>query len=231
MRARQVLARNEKKIDVLKHKYQAAWEAARTLLQSEDHIGHQQLCDSDIRSLDETDSHASKNARKTLGKQRRDAEGSSDPQVIRPGESTKTLSWIWTGINTSEDSEAMKEATRVEWSKAWARKRRWDKELTLIEEEMRCTLLSLRYESTKWKTLVAATSEVEGNAFREGVTAYARRSAALRDGLAAKFETLWALPDKELRSRRALDLEVMADVPARELSEEENDNDELSYVA
>ena len=148
-RARQVLMQNERKLDQLKAKYCAAWQAAKELLQGEEHIGHCQLYDTDVRSLDDPDLHASRSARKTLGKQRRDAEETVEPRLIQPGESRQTLLWIWTGVDTSKDSEVMREATRVEWSKAWARKRQWDKELALLEEEMHRTLMSLRQESAQ----------------------------------------------------------------------------------
>lgn len=221
-RARQVLARNDRKLDPFKVKYRAAWSAVKELV-GEVHIGYRELHDADVRSLDELDTHASGNMRKTLGKRARNAQDSTATQqgntVIQPGESRRTLSWIWTGVDTSEDSEAMREATRVEWSKSWARKRRWDEELALLGEEMRRTVLSLRFESTTWKSRTMASED----AISEGMAAYATRQASIRDALASKFEALWALPDVKPR-RYKLDIDILDAAPLPHNSDDDEDN-------
>ncbi|KAK1223876.1 hypothetical protein PQX77_013242 [Marasmius sp. AFHP31] len=81
------------------------------------------------------------------------AAGSRLPEddLIKPGESRKALSWIWTNMDTSNDSGAMQEALRIEWAKSWARKRRWEEELALVEEEMRWVVVTLRYEAQVWR--------------------------------------------------------------------------------
>jgi hypothetical protein len=69
-----------------------------------------------------------------LGKRLRGSKAGGD--LIQPNKSRKVISWIWTNVDISDDSEAMHKATRVEWSKAWAQKRRWTEEVKLLEEEM-----------------------------------------------------------------------------------------------
>jgi hypothetical protein len=85
----------------------------------------------------------------------------------------------------------MREATQVEWAKAWACKRRWSEELALIDKEMRRTKESLRYEAGQWRNRVSLDTSPETH----GVNAYAHRQASIRNALLEKFEALWALPD------------------------------------
>ncbi|KAJ7846654.1 hypothetical protein B0H13DRAFT_2238871 [Mycena leptocephala] len=73
------------------------------------------------------------------------------------GSSRKTLSWIWTaaGITLSEDDtaaeQALHESVRVEWSRAQARKIRWEEEVMLLREEMRRVLRYLEWQVRWWK--------------------------------------------------------------------------------
>ncbi|KAJ7035268.1 hypothetical protein C8F04DRAFT_1344953 [Mycena alexandri] len=49
----------------------------------------------------------------------------------------KTFSWIWTaGGGPGEDEQQLHESVRVEWSKAKARKERWEEEVDLLHEKM-----------------------------------------------------------------------------------------------
>jgi hypothetical protein len=185
-RAQDVINRQKRRLLSHRKKYQVAWEALKTLKGGELHMGYRQLYDSDCIPLYESDGRAS-----VPQKRRRDEREAPGDALIRPGASRKTLSWIWTNVDTSDDSAAMREATRVEWAKAWARKRRWSEELALIDEEMRRTKESLRYEAGKWRERVQLDSRPESH----GVNAYARRQASIRDALLEKFEALWALPD------------------------------------
>lgn len=107
----------------------------------------------------------------------------------------------------------------MEWSKCWAWKRRWDEELELLEEEMRRTLLSLRFESTRWKARVVPKDD----AFSEGMVAYATWQAAIRDALASKFEALWALPDEKPRHRK-LNIDVLDEISLRDGDDCESDD-------
>jgi hypothetical protein len=185
-RAQEVINRQKRRLVSHRKKYQAAWEALKTLSGGELHLGYRQLYDSDCIPLYESDGRAA-----VPQKRRHDEREAPGDALIRPGASRKTLSWIWTNVDTSDDSAAMREATRVEWAKAWARKRRWSEELALIDEEMRRTKESLRHEAKQWRERVLMDSDLESH----GINAYARRQASIREALLEKFEALWALPD------------------------------------
>ncbi|KAK7020693.1 hypothetical protein VNI00_017635 [Paramarasmius palmivorus] len=205
-RARQSLSRNDDKIRAFKEKFRAAWVALESLVGTEC-VGYPKLRDEDIRCLDEADTHALKNRRKVLGDERR-SEKDKQPPLIRPGESRKVTSWIWKDVDLGDGSDAMQDAVRIEWCKTWARKRRWDEELELIEEEMRRTLESLRYEGQLW---CERAKECESSVDAEGRSAYALRQAAIRQELVVKFVRLWAKPDPPPRKRVSLK-EAMAEV-------------------
>ncbi|KAL0569879.1 hypothetical protein V5O48_012078 [Marasmius crinis-equi] len=146
--ARQVLTRNEQKVQIAKMRYQAAREALVLTTGEEDveKLGFRILNNADVRSFEDKDTHASWSQRKSLGK-RRQNEQDTGPQLIWPGETRKTLPWIWTGVDTGANSEAMLDSLRIEWSKSWARKRRWDGELQILEVEMDRTCVSLLDEA------------------------------------------------------------------------------------
>ncbi|KAF9488272.1 hypothetical protein BDN71DRAFT_1539386 [Pleurotus eryngii] len=109
-------------------------------------------------------------------------------QVIAK-EGYHTVSWLWTNCS-GKGVEGMNEAVHVEWTKAWARLRRWTEEVELVKEEMRRTLVSLRHEAQCWETRaevkICAAPEVSA-----GLSAYAHRQALVRYGLADKFEQRW----------------------------------------
>jgi hypothetical protein len=185
-RAQEVLDRQKRRLVSHRKKYQAAWEALKTLSGGELYMGFRQLHDSDCIPLHDSDGRAA-----IPQKRRHDGREVASNALLRPGASRKTLSWIWTNVDTSDDSAAMREATRVEWAKAWARKRRWSEELALIDEEMRRTKESLRYEAAQWRGRLQSDTRLES----AGINAYANRQASIREALLQKFEALWALPD------------------------------------
>ncbi|KAK7013626.1 hypothetical protein VNI00_019462 [Paramarasmius palmivorus] len=133
-RSRDDLARNETDIQAFKTKYQAAWNALLVLIGEEKlqtlMPGYHALRDQDVRTHEDQDSLSTVTSRKTR------ATTETRPLIVA-GESRRSLSWIWTGVDVSGDSKAMQEALRIEWSKCWARKRRWDEELALVLEEKR----------------------------------------------------------------------------------------------
>ncbi|KAK7020260.1 hypothetical protein VNI00_017752 [Paramarasmius palmivorus] len=223
-RARQDLARNEGDIQVFKTKYQAAWNAL-LVLSGEERLrqlmpGYQQLLDNDVRSHEDEDAYCVITSRKS--------KPSKDSRpLITGGESRRSLSWIWSGVDVTGDSKAMQEALRIEWSKCWARKRRWDEELALIIEEKRRVLESLRHDQKSW--LVKAKGN-EGAP--EGYSAYALRQAALREGLIERFVVLWNTPIRHRirATRTAGSRENALDGGDIEEPSEEEDDDELRVV-
>ncbi|KAL0573342.1 hypothetical protein V5O48_008620, partial [Marasmius crinis-equi] len=191
-RARAIIDRNRRKIDELQQKYSAGWAALKVMV-GESFIGFKQLRPEDVVSYNDPDAKAVRNVRRAL---KRTHDGS---QVVQPGESTRMLSWIWAGVDTSEDSAVMKDALRVEWCKSQARFRRWVEELQLLQEEMDRTTLSLEAEAAVWS---GRAEGQEQGPVGEGNKAYCLRQAAIRRGLAAKFRALWALPDAPVRLRQ-----------------------------
>ncbi|KAK7025353.1 hypothetical protein VNI00_016064 [Paramarasmius palmivorus] len=193
-RSRQDLARNEEDIAAFKSKYRAAWNALLVLVGEEklreEMPGYQALHDHDVRSHEDQDSYCVVSSRKIRPAL------DSRPLLVE-GESRRALSWIWTGVDVTGDSKAMQEALRIEWSKCWARKRRWDEELALVVEEKRRVVESLRFEQRKW--LRRAADEVNEP---EGYAAYALRQAALREGLVERFETVWKTPIRTCKRQK-----------------------------
>ncbi|EEB99016.1 hypothetical protein MPER_01373 [Moniliophthora perniciosa FA553] len=109
-------------------------------------IGWRWLKDKDVVSFDDPDIKAVRNRRRMKKKQekalqRGEKKGeSSKAPLLVAGESRRKLSWIWTGVDIEDGCEALQEATRIEWCKAWARRQRWAEELQLLEEEKRRTI-------------------------------------------------------------------------------------------
>ncbi|KAL0566047.1 hypothetical protein V5O48_015965 [Marasmius crinis-equi] len=190
-RAKTVENRCRRKLLDYKQKYRAAWLALLTLVGARDRVGFRWLADSDVVGLHDPDAAAVKNPRK----RKRDNQKPED--LIVHGESRRKLTWIWAGVDVSNDSEAMKEAVRIEWCKAYARKRRWTEELALVEEEMRRVPLSLEHEAQVWEGRNLPTDE---DPKIEAINAYSSRQAAIRQRLSERFQSLWALPDPIRRS-------------------------------
>ncbi|KAL0567206.1 hypothetical protein V5O48_014794 [Marasmius crinis-equi] len=219
-RARQVLARNERKVQASKLRYRAARDALVVALGGAEveKLGLRVLNDSDVRSFEDDDTQANRSQRKVLGKRKR-TDQETLPALIRPGETRKNLPWIWTGIDTGADSEAMLDSLRIEWSKSWARKRRWDEELRILQVEMDRTCVSLAVEGRRWK--VRALAETGKGVWAEGRKAYAFRQAAIREGLVTKFRRLWGQADRPRK---------MLSHPSR-TGQEEEEEEELIPVA
>ena len=116
------------------------------------------------------------------------------------------VSWIWTGVGDEKDEERMNEgkslvrmfahvltkiAVRVEWSKALARKERWEEEVLLLEEEMHRVLRSLHWEEQQW--LARAKEDFEyDDITAAGHRAYALRQAFLARSTMTKFKKQWS---------------------------------------
>ncbi|KAF7307360.1 CxC2 domain-containing protein [Mycena indigotica] len=131
----------------------------------------QKLEDADVncRVVEENDIEAAQRLR-----------GADGSRGARSEPSTKRLrgkvSWIWQAEIGSE-AEEMHDAVRVEWSKARARRARWNEEVELIREEMKRVLRSLRFAQ---RTKVA-----------NGLVAYALRQVELHKRIAEGFYTEW----------------------------------------
>ncbi|KAJ7839074.1 hypothetical protein B0H13DRAFT_1650401 [Mycena leptocephala] len=166
-----------------------------------------------------------------------DMDWEDEEQVERGPENQRQLSWIWTmagadgtdaGLeNGKHDSVEgwhvadLYKALRVEWSKAFARVRRWGEENRLLVVEYERVLCSFEFEAAKWEARAAAVPVgVIPRAQAEAAVAYARRQAAMYHDLrdrAAKTWTEEKLARGKRRARhvpsavRAMELEARAE--------------------
>nr|GAT47503.1 predicted protein [Mycena chlorophos] len=157
-------------------------------------LGFLKLEDSDLtgRLENESDAIAMERLRSADGSRatrsepnaRRNAEH-SEPNTRRLAGS---VSWIW---KRSEGQE-MHDSVRVEWSKARARKQRWEEEVELVREEMKRVLRSLRWEQMEWQERANEVQEdVADVEITAGLRAYALRQVALRRRIAESFYAEW----------------------------------------
>ncbi|KAL0568500.1 hypothetical protein V5O48_013480 [Marasmius crinis-equi] len=211
VRARQVLARNERKLLEAKMKYRAAWKALEALL------GQGNV---PFRYLDDKDCVAFHDPHNDALKKRRNKRKQQDT-LFQPGETRKQVSWIWTGVDIGGDSQAMQDALRIEWCKAQARTRRWSEELELLEEEMRRIPILLEAEARQWLSWIVADAD---SYEAEGINAYCCRQAAIRRSLSQRFQNLWAKPDPPRRKQDVV-LPELSDLEDSSESDDEGDPD------
>ncbi|KAJ7117336.1 hypothetical protein C8R43DRAFT_902104 [Mycena crocata] len=149
------------------------------------------LEDSDIR-LDGDNGESDAAARKKLGMIAA-GRGERAPRNA-PGTSKRTMSWIWTAPGVFDDDEQrLHESVRVEWSRARARKIRWQEEVKLLREEMRRVLRYLIWQSEWWLER-EATRKASANVSREleaGLRAYALKQASWHARLGGFFRAKW----------------------------------------
>ncbi|KAF7308292.1 CxC2 domain-containing protein [Mycena chlorophos] len=73
------------------------------------------------------------------------------PPRNMPRRSRRVMSWIWTAPGAFDDQEAhLHDSMRVQWTRALARKERWQEEVMLLEEEMRRVLRYLDWRERRW---------------------------------------------------------------------------------
>jgi hypothetical protein len=94
------------------------------------------------------------------------------------------ISWIWTVFrpvnNTPDDSESeevLNASLRSEWTKAKARRDRWDEEWQLIQEEMRRVVAYLEWRASWWCEQ-GRRCKVNDEGTVMGLRAYAEKQAA-----------------------------------------------------
>ena len=210
-RSRSLLDRVSTKIDALASKYKTAY-ASLLVLDSDVNAKWrselQPLHQHDIRSMAGDDlmpSNSTQQSKITPG-------CSSLPGGI-PSEGNRTVSWIWRGaldddwstpgfhecvystMNSTSFSDYPLPAFRIEWSKARARSERWREEVMILQEEMRRTLVSLRFFSELWTARGAPSNLVllsKDPIVREGLTAYADYQSHIFASLRRRFHLIWS---------------------------------------
>ncbi|KAK7026667.1 hypothetical protein VNI00_015540 [Paramarasmius palmivorus] len=101
------------------------------------------------------------------------------------GEGKKVTSWIWAAADGGgfTSDEVLYAGLWVEWARSRARMKRWEEEILLLDEEMRRTLTSLEWTTSRWYE--RASTGIEGK------DAYAFRQATQYRLLAARFKSMW----------------------------------------
>ncbi|EIN04406.1 hypothetical protein PUNSTDRAFT_76368 [Punctularia strigosozonata HHB-11173 SS5] len=106
-------------------------------------------------------------------------------------------SWIWRvrpkhGIAGRElnEEEAADEHERREWARQYARFKRCEEEVVLLEEEMRRVLVTFNWKALWWESQIGRRT-VEDSRLMRGLSAYARHQAAIQRGMIAACATQW----------------------------------------
>ncbi|KAJ7073296.1 hypothetical protein B0H15DRAFT_793030 [Mycena belliarum] len=186
-RAHTLIERLGERIDAIAGKYRRGREALVALRGGAECHEWKDLADTDIQLDEEREVDAK--ARKKLG-----SIGSKSWRRQGPAMSSKNkrLSWIWTaGGGPGEDEGELHDSVRVEWSKALARKCRWEEEVRLLREEMKRVLRFLRWRALWWEAKQGARGGQVSVELRAGLDGYAGRQAYIHRDLARRFKTAW----------------------------------------
>ncbi|KAJ7144883.1 hypothetical protein C8R43DRAFT_891041 [Mycena crocata] len=161
-------------------------------LKGANHAPHfRELADDDLR-LDGDNGESDTAAKKKLAMISA-GRGARAPRNA-PGQSKRLMSWIWTTQASSGDEEQdlhdCESFQLLEWARAKARKKRWEEEVLLLEEEMRRTLRYLEWQAEWWDARKTPRPDAE-TGVRAGVRAYAMKQAALHRRLKGHFKMQW----------------------------------------
>ncbi|KAK7033875.1 CxC2 domain-containing protein [Favolaschia claudopus] len=238
-RSRALVTRNETKIRLHSEKYQMAWEAMRRLEGGDAaKVGWRVLRKEDIRCMEDAEElqrNAAVEAGRTARRNRREdelrAEGELPPMTaseragrLRGSENVREVSWIWTSASMAGSNLELEEALRIEWVKAWARTRRWEEEIRLVEEEVRRFPISLEHRAKEWERRISAENlDISSLPVEqaEGAVAYALKQAAMCRDIARRF----GVTMKEERRGRGKKRVVIEDEDAAGSEDEEEQRD------
>ncbi|KAL1738539.1 hypothetical protein HDZ31DRAFT_78284, partial [Schizophyllum fasciatum] len=240
-RAQAALAKNMDKIKRQAHKYCAA-HAALVSLADEDAMQvswHALDVNKDVRCMEDGDDGHQRGRKRANGDA--DAQGvpsgggtdgpGSHLQQCREatGEGRRKISWIWRGVDTTDPGRsAFYAGIKVEYCKAYSRKKRWEEEVPLLREEMRRTLESLNFERVRWERI--ADGEPRDGPLGEGARAYASTQADTYCRLHTHFDALWKdlREEQEVSEGRVQELKDAEDAAENaEVERAEGDDDEV----
>ncbi|KAJ7315538.1 hypothetical protein DFH08DRAFT_971894 [Mycena albidolilacea] len=205
-RSRSLVDGQQRKVDLVAATYRQARLARLVLVHAAGPCSWCALEKADLR-LPEDEEEAKKRRQRTMKSKRKEARQVNENGEVRGvpgmGEKNRLTSWIWFGAGNTEGAvgEAMHEGVRVEWSKVYARVKRWREEERLLQEEMACCLLTLEWQAAEWDQRTTPehySSQIAyGAAHMQGAMVFAARQAAVRHQLATRFcRSWWCLSDR-----------------------------------
>ncbi|KAJ7619486.1 hypothetical protein FB45DRAFT_1033340 [Roridomyces roridus] len=199
-RSRSLVDNQQRKIELAAAVYQQARAARLALVHVAGPADWKELLKADLRLPEDEEEAKRRQQRAMKGKRREAAEVNAEGEVRGVpgmGEKSRLVSWIWmrTGCTDGVLGEEIHSAVRVEWSKAYARVKRWREEEKLLQEEMVRCLLTLGWQAKQWDARGVVThytgKRVYSDTHAQGAMVYAARQAAIRRQLAGRFERLW----------------------------------------
>ncbi|KAJ7482922.1 hypothetical protein B0H11DRAFT_1723465, partial [Mycena galericulata] len=214
-RSRTIVARNEAKIRLYSEKYQMAHRSLVAIVGVDKDVGWPKLKKEDIRCMRDAEQLSRRAEKQKLGLER--------------GENVREVSWIWTLAGTSGTDAELEDALRIEWAKSWARTRRWNEEVRLLEEEWRRLPISYGHQERKWldRAVAVPVGEIPAEE-AEGMIAYASKQAQMYRKLAERAEVTRTEVKlkKGQRRRRAYETEDVLMVAVEDEQEEEQEEDD-----
>ncbi|KAJ7903966.1 hypothetical protein B0H13DRAFT_1620975 [Mycena leptocephala] len=220
-KARTLIGQIGERVDACVQKYRHARLSLIALSDESTANQFRELRPEDVR-LDGDAGESDAAARKKLAMM---GKGRSRVPRDAPGSSKRVMSWIWTAHGAlGDEEERLHEcepncipchviltcltAVRVEWARAYARKKRWEEEVMLLREEMRRVLRYLAWQSGWWRQRIELREDASPEV-AAGIRAYALKQAHSHDRLGAFFERKWKLP-ANTAARQLVELEQAA---------------------
>ncbi|KAJ7173526.1 hypothetical protein C8R46DRAFT_1215455 [Mycena filopes] len=186
-RSQTLIARVGGRVTQHHKKYTQARRALRILM-GDDHAPHLKKMQKADLTLAGEERESDVASRQKLGRLGGGKHGR--PSRIAPSVN-KTLSWIWSAPGAlDKGEEGLHESLRVEWSRAKARKSRWEEEVMLLREEMRRVVRYLHWQAAYWREKAEVTVSMDDidAPTQLGKVAYAAKQEALHDELAGFFK-------------------------------------------
>ncbi|KAJ6567649.1 hypothetical protein DFH09DRAFT_1314164 [Mycena vulgaris] len=232
-----IVSRNESKIRLHSEKYQGAWHAIRRLNGGDlKMVGWLKLRQRDIWMMEDKEELTRRMERqrkqdlRRLERQWRLVEEGKIPAAL-PEEDEDEEGWEdeegddagrreARGRECTSGTDAdLEDALRIEWSKAYARSRRWKEEVWLLEEESRWILVSFEFSTFVWEQRALAINiETASEEFTKGVIAYAVAQARMFRAIKAQAEV--TLTEPKLVNGRKRISRVRVEEDAEEEGEE-----------
>ncbi|KAF8217593.1 hypothetical protein K438DRAFT_1746895 [Mycena galopus ATCC 62051] len=154
MCARGIMDGQQEKIDLAAGTYRQARAACITLSHVVGTSSWRALKKADLRLME--DEEAKQKAQRVMkGKRKEASQENKNGEVHRVpgmGEKSRLISWIWhsAGGEGGLMGEEIHGGLKEEWCKAYARVKQWWEEVALLQEEMVCCLLSLKWQVSVW---------------------------------------------------------------------------------